>query len=388
MKYKYKALNDNNEIIEEYILLNSEKDVLEYLKNSNLRPIKIVEVKNNEIKNIKLKKEKLGDVFYKLHILTSSNITLPRAISIISKNGNKKEKNFANSIIKMLEEGLNLSEILKILNSKKIIINMIEVGENSSNLAKTFKNLSDYYRNESEFEKNIKSALYYPILLIIISFILVNFLIVFIMPSFLDMFYESRESLPLSTKILISFSEILNNHFVLINMSIFVFIILVFLYSKTQSGKRFFDKLKLKLKLYRKIITKKYISMMNLLIASDITVANSIGIISNSFENIIFKEKLLNVREDINNGISLSASLEDNNLFDKTLISLIETAEEASAMDTILNTMNKYYDYEVKNYQKNFITFFEPIIIIFLALIIGFIIISISVPMFDIVNRV
>lgn len=388
MKYKYKALNDNNEIIEEYILLNSEKDVLEYLKNSNLRPIKIVEVKNNEIKNIKLKKEKLGDVFYKLHILTSSNITLPRAISIISKNGNKKEKNFANSIIKMLEEGLNLSEILKILNSKKIIINMIEVGENSSNLAKTFKNLSDYYRNESEFEKNIKSALYYPILLIIVSFILVNFLIVFIMPSFLDMFYESRESLPLSTKILISFSEILNNHFVLINMSIFVFIILVFLYSKTQSGKRFFDKLKLKLKLYRKIITKKYISMMNLLIASDITVANSIGIISNSFENIIFKEKLLNVREDINNGISLSASLEDNNLFDKTLISLIETAEEASAMDTILNTMNKYYDYEVKNYQKNFITFFEPIIIIFLALIIGFIIISISVPMFDIVNRV
>lgn len=388
MKYKYKALNDNNEIIEEYILLNSEKDVLEYLKNSNLRPIKIVEVKNNEIKNIKLKKEKLGDVFYKLHILTSSNITLPRAISIISKNGNKKEKNFANSIIKMLEEGLNLSEILKILNSKKIIINMIEVGENSSNLSKTFKNLSDYYRNESEFEKNIKSALYYPILLIIVSFILVNFLIVFIMPSFLDMFYESRESLPLSTKILISFSEILNNHFVLINMSIFVFIILVFLYSKTQSGKRFFDKLKLKLKLYRKIITKKYISMMNLLIASDITVANSIGIISNSFENIIFKEKLLNVREDINNGISLSASLEDNNLFDKTLISLIETAEEASAMDTILNTMNKYYDYEVKNYQKNFITFFEPIIIIFLALIIGFIIISISVPMFDIVNRV
>ncbi|MBP2025154.1 type II secretion system F family protein [Peptoniphilus stercorisuis] len=388
MKYKYKALNTNNEIVEEFILLNSEKEVLKYLKNLHLRPIKISIVEDTKIKKIKLKKEKLGDIFYKLHILTSSNITLPNAISIISKNENKKEKLFADFIIEMLEDGSNLSDILKYLKSRKIIINMVEVGENSSNLPKTFKNLSDYYRSESKFEREIKSAMYYPILLIVISFILVNFLIIFIMPSFLDMFYENRESLPFITRFLIKFAEFLNSYFVIINITIFLFIIFMFLYLKTENGKRVFDKIKLKFKLYKKIITKKYISMMHLLIESDITVAKSINIIASSFENIIFQEKLLKVEQDLNNGISLSKSLEDNNLFDKTAISLIETAEEASAMKKILNTMNEYYDYEVKNYQKNFITFFEPLTIVVLALIVGFVIISISVPMFDVVNRV
>lgn len=388
MKYKYKALNTNNEIVEEFILLNSEKEVLKYLKNLHLRPIKISVVEDTKIKKIKLKKEKLGDIFYKLHILTSSNITLPNAISIISKNENKKEKLFADFIIEMLEDGSNLSDILKYLKSRKIIINMVEVGENSSNLPKTFKNLSDYYRSESKFEREIKSAMYYPILLIVISFILVNFLIIFIMPSFLDMFYENRESLPFITRFLIKFAEFLNSYFVIINITIFLFIIFMFLYLKTENGKRVFDKIKLKFKLYKKIITKKYISMMHLLIESDITVAKSINIIASSFENIIFQEKLLKVEQDLNNGISLSKSLEDNNLFDKTAISLIETAEEASAMKKILNTMNEYYDYEVKNYQKNFITFFEPLTIVVLALIVGFVIISISVPMFDVVNRV
>lgn len=388
MKYRYKALNTNNEIIEEFILLNSEKEVLKYLKNLHLRPIKITIVEDTKIKKIKLKKEKLGDIFYKLHILTSSNITLPNAISIISKNENKKEKLFADFIIEMLEDGSNLSDILKYLKSRKIIINMVEVGENSSNLPKTFKNLSDYYRSESKFEREIKSAMYYPILLIVISFILVNFLIIFIMPSFLDMFYENRESLPFMTRFLIKFAEFLNSYFVIINITIFLFIIFMFLYLKTENGKRVFDKIKLKFKLYKKIITKKYISMMHLLIESDITVAKSINIISSSFENIIFQEKLLKVEQDLNNGISLSKSLEDNNLFDKTAISLIETAEEASAMKKILNTMNEYYDYEVRNYQKNFITFFEPMTIVILALIVGFVIVSISVPMFDVVNRV
>lgn len=388
MKYRYKALNTNNEIIEEFILLNSEKEVLKYLKNLHLRPIKITIVEDTKIKKIKLKKEKLGDIFYKLHILTSSNITLPNAISIISKNENKKEKLFADFIIEMLEDGSNLSDILKYLKSRKIIINMVEVGENSSNLPKTFKNLSDYYRSESKFEREIKSAMYYPILLIVISFILVNFLIIFIMPSFLDMFYENRESLPFITRFLIKFAEFLNSYFVIINITIFLFIIFMFLYLKTENGKRVFDKIKLKFKLYKKIITKKYISMMHLLIESDITVAKSINIISSSFENIIFQEKLLKVEQDLNNGISLSKSLEDNNLFDKTAISLIETAEEASAMKKILNTMNEYYDYEVRNYQKNFITFFEPMTIVILALIVGFVIVSISVPMFDVVNRV
>ena len=388
MKYKYKALNTNNEIVEEFILLNSEKEVLKYLKNLHLRPIKISIVEDTKIKKIKLKKEKLGDIFYKLHILTSSNITLPNAISIISKNENKKEKLFADFIIEMLEDGSNLSDILKYLKSRKIIINMVEVGENSSNLPKTFKNLSDYYRSESKFEREIKSAMYYPILLIVISFILVNFLIIFIMPSFLEMFYENRESLPFITRFLIKFAEFLNSYFVIINITIFLFIIFMFLYLKTENGKRVFDKIKLKFKLYKKIITKKYISMMHLLIESDITVAKSINIIASSFENIIFQEKLLKVEQDLNNGISLSRSLEDNNLFDKTAISLIETAEEASAMKKILNTMNEYYDYEVKNYQKNFITFFEPLTIVVLALIVGFVIISISVPMFDVVNRV
>lgn len=394
MKFQCRVINENEDIVDEIIYSDNENNVYLELKNKNYKIISIEEFKENKIdkKDLfvrKIKKDKLQLILYQLYILTSSNITIPKSIELISKDINSKYNYISENILNDINKGISLSNAIeKQKTFPDLVISMIKVGEESSNLSEVFKNLSDFYKEEIIFEKNIKSALYYPMLLIIVTFLIVNFLAITVLPNFTEIFYSNEMKLPLITRILVSISNFLSNNLIMINIVFVLFLLFLFGYSKSKEGKYKIDKIKLKSNLYREIKIKRFSTLMKLLLKSNLTMYESLKIVENSMGNLVIKEDINKICENIRKGDSLSNSLNKTKNIPNILISLIKVAEESSKTKETFETLEKYYTYNVKVKQKNFITFLEPMIIIILSIIVGFVVIAIAVPMFDVVNRI
>lgn len=392
MNFKYKAINKEKEEVEDSIVANSEKEVLLLLRTNDLKPIWIKKdfEKSREIKITKriINKENLQIFLYKLYILTYSNITIPESIKIIvNDTKNKKEKEIYFSIFKDLDKGYSFAESIEKQNYfPKFLVSMIKIGEESSNLNDVFLNLSNYYKDEIKFEKEIKSAMYYPILLLLITFMVVNFLMISVLPKFTEMFYSDGEKLPFITKILIKISNFSSEHIITINLFLLILFISIVLSLKTEKGGLFIDRIKLKSKLYRYILIKKFSEMMYLLLSSNITIYNAVELTAKSVDNKIFSKELESVRKDIYNGENLSDSLENISFFPSMYISMIRISEYSGRNKDVFKNLISYYEYEVKFKQDKFIKFFEPVLIIILSLIVGFVILAIAIPMFDVVN--
>lgn len=392
MNFKYKAINKEKEEVEDSIVANSEKEVLLLLRTNDLKPIWIKKdfEKSREIKITKriINKENLQIFLYKLYILTYSNITIPESIKIIGNDTkNKKEKEIYFSIFKDLDKGYSFGESIEKQNYfPKFLVSMIKIGEESSNLSDVFLNLSNYYKDEIKFEKEIKSAMYYPILLLLITFMVVNFLMISVLPKFTEMFYSDGEKLPFITKILIKISNFSSEYIITINLFLLILFISIILSLKTEKGRLFIDRIKLKSKLYRYILIKKFSEMMYLLLSSNITIYNAVELTAKSVDNKIFSKELESVRKDIYNGENLSDSLENISFFPSMYISMIKISEYSGRNKDVFKNLISYYEYEVKFKQDKFIKFFEPVLIIILSLIVGFVILAIAIPMFDVVN--
>lgn len=393
MIYKCKVINSSGDILEEKVEASSEDKVIEILKNRNLRPIKIEEesYSNAELKiNRKVfSSEDIQILLYQLYIMTKSKIPIPKAFEILISQNKGKKKLILEDIHKNLNRGFSLSECLsKTKVFPSLIVNMVAIAESSSDMSLILHSLSEYYIGENILNKRIKNALIYPVILIVVTILIVNFLTLNVMPTFIDIFETSSVNLPLSTRILIGASNFINNNLLILVLLGLFLLLAVVVYSKTNSGKRKFDSIKLKSTYYKLIMLKKFISMMYFLTASKLTISKSLEVIESSIENIIIREKIKNSISDLKKGVKFSKTLIDYSVFSDIVISMVKIAEESGNIEEILKSLNEYLEHEIKIREEKLIALIEPVTIIVLSIVIGFVIIAIAIPMFDITNRI
>ncbi|WP_138159264.1 type II secretion system F family protein [Peptoniphilus catoniae] len=393
MNYKYKAFNKDKKIITGEIEVFSEKEALDKLRQMDLRPIKVIASSGyNKDLNLFFKNfsgESLYIFLYQLYILLNSKITSLKAFDILKYTYKGKKADLLNEIYKDLASANPLSLALK--NTKEfpeLVTNMVAVGENSSNLPDVLKNLSEFYRSKLSFEKKIKNALIYPIILLIVTFIVVNFLILYILPTFEDVFKGSDAEFPLITKMLINLSHFINNNIFAFILVFLLILVIIAFYIRSDQGRFKIDRFKLKFDLFRLINISNFISMMKLLIESNVTVSQSVDIIARSSENLLIKKILNQAASDIYQGESLSNSLSKSEIFSEMDISMLRVGEESSNLKEVLESLNEYYRYEIEIKQEKFISLFEPVVILILSIFVGFIVISLAMPMFDLVNSI
>ncbi|SHH25842.1 type II secretion system protein F (GspF) [Anaerosphaera aminiphila DSM 21120] len=393
MIYKCKVINLAGDILEEKIETSSEDKVIEILRNKNLRPIKIEE---ESYSNVELKINKrvfsskdIQILLYQLYIMTKSKIQIPKAFEILIFQNKGKKKLILEDIHRNLNRGYPLSECLsKTKAFPVLIVNMVAIGENSSDISLILHSLSEYYIGENILNKRIKNALIYPMILIAVTILIVNFLILNVMPTFIDIFKNSNANLPLSTRILIGTSNFVKDNLLILILFVLFLIIIVIVYLKTSSGKRKLDLIKLKSSYYKLIMSKKFISMMYFLTDSKLTISKSLVVIESSIDNIIIKEKIDNSISDLKRGVKFSETLFNYNIFSDIVISMIKIAEESANINEILKSLDEYLEHEIKIREEKLLALIEPVTIIILSIIIGFIIIAIAIPMFDITNRI
>ncbi|WP_164508970.1 type II secretion system F family protein [Clostridium rectalis] len=393
--YYYKAINLEGKEIEgnyngksiENLTLNLKSRgffIIKYRKTLNLKEkIKIYKPSNKSIY-----------IFCKqLTILLSSGVTITQSINILSENNsNKIFKSSLLDINKNLLEGKSLSSSMKKykLIYPSLLIEMIWIGEKSGTLSTVLEKLTIFYEQQYKMDNKLRKALVYPIVLCLVSFISILFLINNILPQFIDILKNTSVSIPKQTSFIIYTFKFFHRYKFII-LIVFIFLIMfLHKYFKSERGDYNLSKVKLKFPILKNIYSNLYIykicTTLGIIIKSGMNINQSFEILSSVVKNKIIERKIIDVKECIQQGETLTNSFKNNYLFNSNFLSMIYVGEESGNLDNVFITLGKLSEEQVYITLDSMIKLIEPIIILVVSIIILIIILSIAVPMLDIID--
>lgn len=399
MIYRYKAVSQDGEMIEGYFEGNEKSDVLAMLKGNNYLTVSIekdIEAEAQiDIFSSKVKKKDLAVFCRQFYTMLDAGIGIVKCIEILEKQSeNKNLIKALGALYENVQKGFTLSEGMK--KHPKVfpalLINMIEAGEVSGNLDTIMERMAIHFEKENKLENKIKSALIYPIALAVVSIAVVIFLLVAVMPTFIGMFESSGQALPVPTQVLLNISNWLTNFW-------YIFIVIVVgmiagfgTFRQTPIGRNFLDTLKLKIPIVKdtnvKIITSRFTRTLSTLISSGIPLLQSIDVVAKVVGNKVVHDRLAIAAENVRKGVALSRAINEMGVFPPMVDSMIKIGEESGSLDDILYKTADFYDDEVEVALQRMTSLMEPLMLVVMAVVIGFIVIAMAMPMFDMVNTI
>lgn len=397
--YKYEAKNMDGKKLRGKLNIDNEEELRRKLKSKGYF---LVSYENEEsLINLnlnifyKVSQKDLSILCRELYFSFSSGINILESISIVKNQvENKKLENILENVFKEVEKGKMLSDAFsKFKDIPKLFIDMIKVGEATGRLDEIMKDLADYYDKQYKQERKVKNALIYPKFLISFSLLIVAVLVAYVVPIFVENLLSANQKLPLPTRIVIALSNFIKNEILLILILILViFLIKRFILDKNKTYIFFRDKLKLKVKVLgtvsRQIMTARFARTFSILFAGGISVIDCMEISANVVENEYAKNKLLRCRDLIDNGSTIGDALATLDIFPKMLVQSIRVGEESGSVDKTLKKASDFYDSEANFALEKITNLIEPVMIIILALVVGFVVLSLVLPMFSMYQAV
>lgn len=399
--FNYTALDTKGKKISGNYNASSVTEVIEMLKDKKYIPVDIRE------KKARSKDVSLLDVFSKVKIkdlavfcrqfqvMLNAGVTIVSSLDILQAQTDKKVfKLIIQDLFEQVQKGSTFSEALSSHKDvfPEIMISMVEAGEVSGNLDVIMERLSTHFEKEFKIENKVKGAMVYPIILVVAVVAVVTFLLVFVMPTFITMFEGSGVPLPTLTQILLKISEFLRTRWYVI---IAIIAAIVFIYKRLmqeESNRIKRDKLKLRLPVIKdvqiKVASSRFTRTLSTLMGSGVELMKSIEIVSRVTGNTYISTSLNQVKEDLRKGGTLSEPLKRHDIFPPMIPAMVNIGEESGAIEEVLDKTANFYDEEVETAINRMTTMLEPIMIVVMAVVVGFIVISMLLPMFDMVKTV
>ena len=373
---------------------NTKEDVMSMIKSNNYYPLKIEElVEGTEVNMdlfISVKTKDIAIFCRQFYTMLNAGATINTCLNVLGQQiTNKKLRKSVVSVDEHIKKGLTLSEGMKKQEGifPDLFVNMISSGENSGTLDTIMKRMSEHYEKENKINNKVKAAMIYPIILGIVSVAVVVIMLVFVMPTFVDMFKENQVELPLPTKMLLGASSALKSSWYIIFVVLAGMVFLIKSYSKTEAGQVTFSKIRLTLPILKglneKIIISRFTRTLSTVISSGITLIQALQVVAGVLGNKVVENKILQIRDQMMKGGALSEHLTKAGFFPPMLCSMIKIGEESGALDDILDKTADFYDDELETAIQQFTSMLEPLMILVMGSIIGFMVISILMPMFN-----
>jgi type IV pilus assembly protein PilC len=398
-QYKYTAINNDGEKITGNHFAENKDIIISMILSNEYVPVRIDEMKEGlgDLNKFKRIKNKDIAVFCRqFETMLKAGVSVTTAINILSKQStNEKLRAALRKVEENVRKGDSLSNSMKNCEAKfpNILIRMVEVGELSGTLGNVMESMAVYFEKETKMNGKVKSALIYPAVLLSFTIIVVVFILTFIMPMFVSMFKDSGTELPAITKFLLGISSFLQNHGLLLLISI-VSIMVAFkvTISKEPRFIRFMSKVKLKVPVIRGLMLKNIVSRftrtLSTVLKAGVPLVKALEVIETVVENKIAEEEVKRIKAMVIQGEGLSKPMMESNLFPKMLASMVNIGEESGSLDNILIKTSEFYDDELEREIQTFTSLIEPVMLIFMGVIVGFVIISIITPMFGMFNTV
>lgn len=351
--------------------------------------------KNVELSPKKLNLKSLAVFARQFSIMLSSGLTVIKCLDVLYQQAdNKLLKSTILGVYEAVQRGDSLSKAM-IAQEKAfppLFLSMITAGEASGSLDNVMKRMANQFEKDNKMNNKVRQALVYPVFLIILTVCVVIFMLTFILPKFMDMFKQFGGTIPLPTRILLAISGALTGYWYIIIAVLSGICMLVYVWLRSDSGRLKWDKLKLKIPVFGKlqliIISSRFSRTLASLFSSGMPIVQALEIAGSVLGNKFIESKIQTVCDDMRRGISLSSAMRRLKLFPPMFCSMINIGEESGNLDDILEKTSAFYDEESDTAIQKMISLIEPIMIVVLAVIIGFILVSIFLPIYSIYNSV
>lgn len=395
--FKYIAKNAAGKIEKGTFQGYSKLDVHSYLLSEGYEVYEIKAIAKANIFNTDLglkrpiKKSLL--VFYLTQLSTYIKAGIPLVDSIKILTNQSKSKTMQTiwkSIVYELTMGASLSEAMLRCGNvfPKLLINMVKTAEMTGDLSEVLDEQAAYYKSTEKSRKEMKNALMYPIFIFAFSIIILTFILIYVIPQFVDIYDSIGAELPFITVLLINVSNFVTSNIVIIIISILAFILVfALLYKYNISFKYSVESMLMHIPIVKDIIIYNEITMFAktfaTLINNNIFITDSMDILSRITENEVYKTIIYDAVESLSRGENISASFYDHWAFPDIAYQMIVTGEKTGQLGTMMDKVGDYYHDEHANAIAQIKVFIEPILIIFLAVGVGGILLAVILPMFS-----
>ncbi len=330
-----------------------------------------------------------------LSVMFNAGLPITQAIGILANQ--QKDKFFQGvltEVRKDVEAGTNLSNAMKkhpkVFN--ELYTSMIQAGEASGNLDTILLRLSQYVENMNKLVGKVKSALAYPIGVMIIALVLTSVLLWKVVPVFTDMFSQMGAELPLATQIVVGASNFMVSNFFLMVVILIAVIFAFRAYYNTFKGRRVIDKIKLRIWVFGDLLTKVAVARVTrtlaTLLTSGVEIIESMTITAKTASNSIIEDAVLKSRSLVQEGKPLWESWEETKRFPYMVTQMVAVGEQTGSLSTMLGKVADFYDEEVDQAVSAIVSLMEPLMILILGGIVGGVVVAMYLPLFDIIGKV
>ena len=330
-------------------------------------------------------------VFFTRQLATmfSAGLTLERAIQSLGvEEKHRKFQKILNTVSENIRKGLNLSESLSrhpgVFNT--LFVAMVKAGEVSGNLNEILEQLSSYLENLDDTRRKVKSAMNYPIFMILFLIAMLMVMLLVIIPKFSQVYSQLGAGLPAATRQMIDFSTWFGNNIGFLAFSVFTVFSIIWLISKTQRGGYTLDTIKLKIPVFGALIEQsilnKFCKTFGILIGAGVPVLETTALLRKVVDNKVYERAIDDASDLIRDGYNISTALRRTEVFPSILLQLASTGEDTGELDDLLDRAADYYQKQVDALVDRMTTLIEPLLILMVGAVIALMVVLTYLPVF------
>tara|TARA_Y100001970_G_scaffold285582_1_gene405754 strand:- start:2068 stop:3309 length:1242 start_codon:yes stop_codon:yes gene_type:complete len=324
-----------------------------------------------------------------LSTMFSAGLTVEKALFFLAQEEkNKKFKKILNNIEKSIQRGALLSDaLLKHQGTfSNLYISLVKAGEVSGKLSETLEELSLYLETVEDTQRKVKSAMYYPVFIVLFLGVMLFATFSFIIPQFSSVYDTLGSELPLYTTMLVDFGEWFNNNLFSVIFTTFISIMSIWIFTLTDTGLLLKDRFLLKLPIFGKLIEQnimaKFSKTFGILTGAGVSVLETMQLIGRVVDNRHYELALIEASKNIENGLNISAALRETGIFPSILLQLLSTGEETGEIDNLALKASSFYTKQVNAIVDRLTSILEPLMIVLVGGVIGLIIVVTYLPIF------
>ncbi|MGQ0643311.1 MAG: type II secretion system F family protein [Gemmatimonadaceae bacterium] len=394
--FTYTARTAQGELKTATIDAPTREDVVAQLRRQRLSVVKVDE--ETKAKKPRRGSVKMRDVvIFTRQFSTMINAGLPlvQALDILAKQtDNKNLSNVTRSVVFDVESGHTVADALgKHPNAfSDLYVNMVAAGEAGGILDTILMRLATFLEKNDALIRKVKGAMIYPGVIMSVAVIAIAVLLLFVIPVFETMFASVGLALPLPTRIVMGLSRFLKGYWWAIGAGGFGFIVLFRRYYKTSGGKLTVDKMMLRIPVLGDVLRKSAVSRftrtLGTLISSGVSILDGLEITAKTAGNRVIQDAIMASRSSIASGETIAQPLQKSNVFPPMVISMIAVGEQTGGLDEMLSKIADFYDEEVDAAVSGLLSLLEPVMIVFLGVVVGGMVVAMYLPIFDMINAV
>src|SRR4051794_9079412 len=425
-KFSYVAMDSRGKETKGTLDVNTQSDAIGRLKEMGFFPTKVVEVdkgkkdkpetkakggppgakpkKGGVNLNIKIpglsgrvKSKVLTTFTRQLATLVDAGLPLLRGLRVLEKQErNATLKEIIGKLGTSIEGGSTFSEGLaqhpKVFN--RLYVNMVKAGELGGVLEVVLARLSEFMEKAQKIKGKVVAAMFYPTAVIIVAVAILAVLMIWVVPKFKDIFKDMMPGKPLPgfTRFVLGISDAIAQHFVVTAICLAVLVIAFLAFIRTRFGRRLFDRFKLNMPVLGPVISKVAISRftrtLGTLVSSGVPILQALTIVKETSGNVIVGAAVAAVHESVKEGETITSPLEGSGVFPPMVISMVDVGEQTGALPEMLMKIADNFDDEVDNAVSAMTSLLEPVMIVFLAVIVGSIVIALFLPLIKLMEQV